>query len=174
MGRRKTTRKAGCGATLREWNPPHSLLASDSEHMGCQSNNVAEYGGLILGLNLARSKGAVRVEVRGDSKLVINQMGYGWACRKLPLIRLQRVARRIMRDLTAGVDFTWVPREKIRMRTNWQMRRRSEKTPGVNGEPFFSLNDEKRRGRSVYLCGYQRQVFEKRRCGIRNIRCDLC
>ena len=80
--------------------------------MGCQSNNVAEYGGLILGLNLERSKGAVRVEVRGDSKLVINQMGYGWACRKLPLIRLQRVARRFMRDFTAGVDFTWVPREK--------------------------------------------------------------
>ncbi len=42
---------------------------------------------------LARRKGAVRVEVRGDWKLVINQMGYGWACRKLPLIRLQRVAR---------------------------------------------------------------------------------
>jgi hypothetical protein len=101
---------AGCGATLREWNPPHKLLASDSDHIGCQTNNVMEYGGLLLGLQQARSQGAVRVEVRGDSKLVLNQMGYGCACRKLPLIRLQRVARRLMHDFTAGVDFAWVSR----------------------------------------------------------------
>ena len=42
---------AGAGATLSAWDPPYQQ--PDSEFMGMQTNNVAEYGGMILGLRLA-------------------------------------------------------------------------------------------------------------------------
>ena len=75
--------------------PNHEIIASDGEHMGRQTSNVAEYSGMILGLMLARNHGISCVEVRGDSRLVINQMSLGWTCKKADLIRLQALARRI-------------------------------------------------------------------------------
>ena len=104
--------KAGCAATLRAWDPPHELIASDGEHMGRQTSNVAEYSGMILGLMLARNHGSSCVEVRGDSRRVINQMSLGWTCKKADLIRLQALARRISKYFVEGIAFTWVPREK--------------------------------------------------------------
>ncbi len=70
-------------------------MAADSEFMGIQTNTVAEYAGMILGLRLAQAHSLTRVEaVRGDSRVVINQMAHGWACRKLSLIRLQWITPR--------------------------------------------------------------------------------
>ena len=109
---KKNPGNAGCAATLRAWDPPHELLASDGEYMGRQTSNVAEYSGMILGLMLARTHGISCVEVRGDSRLVINQMSLGWTCKKADLIRLQALARRISRFFVEGIAFTWVPREK--------------------------------------------------------------
>ena len=104
--------RAGCAATLSTWEIPHAQVAEDSEFMGIQTNNVAEYAGMILGLRLAQTHGLTRVEVRGDSRLVINQMAHGWACRKLILIRLQGIARRLITGFDDGVAFKWVAREQ--------------------------------------------------------------
>ena len=104
--------RAGCAATLGTWEAPHAKVAEDSEFMGVQTNNVAEYAGMILGLRLAETHGVTRVDVRGDSRLVINQMAYGWACRKLSLIRLQGIARRLITNFADGVTFSWVAREQ--------------------------------------------------------------
>ena len=38
------------------------------------TNNVAEYEALLLGLNALKVMGAKRVQVMGDSELVINQV----------------------------------------------------------------------------------------------------
>ena len=51
-----------------------SVLARDSELLGVATNNVAEYRGLLLGLELARSQGATEVEVVNDSELVAKQV----------------------------------------------------------------------------------------------------
>jgi probable phosphoglycerate mutase len=42
------------------------------------TNNVAEYSGLVAGLKAAADLGAVEVEVRMDSKLVVEQMSGRW------------------------------------------------------------------------------------------------
>jgi len=54
--------------------PDGEVLARDSVLLGVATNNVAEYRGLLLGLELARSQGASEVEVVNDSELVAKQV----------------------------------------------------------------------------------------------------
>ncbi len=54
--------------------PDGELLAVESELLGVATNNVAEYRGLLLGLALARERGASEVEVVNDSELVAKQV----------------------------------------------------------------------------------------------------
>ncbi|XP_050880561.1 glucose-6-phosphate/phosphate translocator 1, chloroplastic isoform X2 [Lathyrus oleraceus] len=62
--------KSGAGAVLRSGNEVHRY----SKGLGTQTNNSAEYHGLLLGLKEASNKGYDHVEVRGDSKLVCEQV----------------------------------------------------------------------------------------------------
>jgi ribonuclease HI len=50
-------------------------LLAEGRYIGETTNNVAEYRGLLLGLELARSLGATEVEVINDSELVARQIG---------------------------------------------------------------------------------------------------
>ena len=54
--------------------PDGAVIARDSVLLGVATNNVAEYRGLLLGLELARSQGASEVEVVNDSELVAKQL----------------------------------------------------------------------------------------------------
>ena len=54
--------------------PDGEVLARDSALLGVATNNVAEYCGLLLGLELARAQGASEVEVVNDSELVAKQV----------------------------------------------------------------------------------------------------
>jgi len=81
------------------------------------TNNVAEYVGLTKGLEsfLSHFKGGYALLiVRGDSKLVINQMAQKWRAKSglyFPYYELaQDVAKRI-RKTGAKIIFEWVPRE---------------------------------------------------------------
>jgi len=49
-------------------------IASGNKYLGRQTNNVAEYSGLILGLQKAFELGITMLDVYGDSMLVIKQM----------------------------------------------------------------------------------------------------
>lgn len=49
-------------------------LATISEHLGSQTNNFAEYTGLIQGLQAALTCGVKHIRVKGDSKLVVMQV----------------------------------------------------------------------------------------------------
>ncbi len=49
-------------------------LAALGKTIGVATNNVAEYGGLIAGLERALELGVTSLAVHGDSKLVIEQM----------------------------------------------------------------------------------------------------
>jgi ribonuclease HI len=51
------------------------VLDEASELLGRQTNNVAEYRGLLLGLARAKALGATDVEVVNDSELVAKQVG---------------------------------------------------------------------------------------------------
>jgi len=63
---------SGAGAVLYENG---TEIWSDSKFVGLrETNNVAEYSGLILGLEEALARKITALTVRGDSLLVINQM----------------------------------------------------------------------------------------------------
>jgi ribonuclease HI len=55
-------------------SPDGVLLAQASELLGVTTNNVAEYRGLLLGLERARELGATEVELVNDSELVAKQL----------------------------------------------------------------------------------------------------
>ncbi|CAJ2672282.1 uncharacterized protein Mb2253c-like [Trifolium pratense] len=66
--------RSGAGAVLRDGNQVQRF----SQGLGTQTNNSAEYQGLILGLKEAANQGYDRVHVRGDSQLVCNQFEGSW------------------------------------------------------------------------------------------------
>ena len=70
---------AGAGAVLLDERG--NVVAELSRGLGRATNNVAEYNGLILGLEEARRRGATAVDVRLDSKLVVEQMRGVWRIR---------------------------------------------------------------------------------------------
>ncbi len=73
------------------------------------TNNVAEYHGMLRGLEAARDLGARTVEVHMDSKLVVEQMSGRWKIKHPDMQKLALQARRLM-DGFDSVTFTWVPR----------------------------------------------------------------
>ncbi|MBD8060913.1 histidine phosphatase family protein [Actinomycetaceae bacterium Sa1BUA1] len=105
-GSRGNPGPAGYGALVREGE---SVLAERAEYLGECSNNVAEYSGLIAGLRAAaRIDPTAQVEVRMDSRLVVEQMSGRWKIKHADMRRLADEARAI---LPAGqVTYTWVPR----------------------------------------------------------------
>ena len=75
------------------------------------SNNVAEYHGLLRGLEAARDLGARTVEVYMDSKLVVEQMSGRWKIKHPDMQKLALEARRLVEGFE-NVTFAWVPRGK--------------------------------------------------------------
>jgi ribonuclease HI len=54
--------------------PDGEVLESRGEAIGTATNNVAEYRALLLGIGLARGRGAKEVELIGDSELIVKQV----------------------------------------------------------------------------------------------------
>ncbi|MET0920453.1 MAG: ribonuclease HI family protein [Acidimicrobiia bacterium] len=92
---------------LRE---PRAVLASVSEAIGVTTNNVAEYKALIAGLEAAHAMHARAVQVRGDSKLVIEQVEGRWKVKQAHLRPLCDRARSLLDDFDR-VDIAHVRRE---------------------------------------------------------------
>jgi ribonuclease HI len=55
-------------------SPDGEVLDEASRYLGRASNNVAEYQGLLLGLERAKALGATEVEVINDSELIAYQV----------------------------------------------------------------------------------------------------
>jgi probable phosphoglycerate mutase len=109
-GSRGNPGPAGYGAVV--WDADHvRVLAERKEALGVTTNNVAEYRGLIAGLAAAAELGAREVDVRLDSKLIVEQMSGRWKVKHPAMIPLAEQAR----QLVAGFDrvsFGWVPRAR--------------------------------------------------------------
>ena len=67
--------------------------ASISEYLGVQTNNVAEYTGLVRALELAAELGAQEVHLLLDSKLIIEQVSGRWRVKDAKLIPLWAACR---------------------------------------------------------------------------------
>lgn len=107
-GARGNPGPAGYGAVV--FTADHaSVLAERNEFIGVATNNVAEYRGLIAGLEAAAATGANEVAVSMDSKLVVEQMSGRWRVKHPDLAVLQREAAALAAHFDQ-VSYTWIPR----------------------------------------------------------------
>ncbi|MEV6306816.1 bifunctional RNase H/acid phosphatase [Actinoplanes sp. NPDC051861] len=111
-GSRGNPGPAGYGAVVRE-QATGEVLLERYEAIGVTTNNVAEYSGLIAGLRAAAELNADRVDVRMDSKLVIEQMSGRWQIKNPGLRPLAAEAAALVGKF-AEVTFDWIPRERNR------------------------------------------------------------
>ncbi|MGD8201866.1 histidine phosphatase family protein [Ornithinimicrobium sp. W1679] len=108
---------AGYGALVKDARTGE-LLAERAVPLGRASNNVAEYSGLVAGLQAVLDLGLATdaaVEVRMDSKLVVEQMCGRWKIKHEDMRRLALQARQLVDQVQAAggtVRFTWIPRER--------------------------------------------------------------
>ena len=110
-GSRGNPGPAGYGAVVRD-AATGDVLAEVSESIGRATNNVAEYSGLIAGLRAAAAiTRDADVEVRMDSKLVVEQMSGRWQIKHPDMRPLAAKARETARGL-GRVSYTWVPRAR--------------------------------------------------------------
>ena len=85
------------------------LLVEVGTFMGIATNNVAEYSGLIAGLEAAFARdAAASVVVRMDSKLVVEQLSGRWRIKHPDMQVLARKAQQLIAG--RAVTFEWVPR----------------------------------------------------------------
>lgn len=111
-GSRGNPGPAGYGAVVRD-ALTGEVLAERGAGLGSTTNNVAEYSGLIAGLQAAAELGATQVEARMDSKLVVEQMSGRWQVREPRLKVLAGEAAALVRQFNR-VRFTWIPRAQNR------------------------------------------------------------
>jgi probable phosphoglycerate mutase len=106
-GSRGNPGDAAYGAVLKDARTGETL-AERAECIGVATNNVAEYRGLIAGLELYHEHApGAELEVRMDSKLVVEQMSGRWKIKHPDLRPLASAAHRLA---PFGTNFTWIPR----------------------------------------------------------------
>jgi broad specificity phosphatase PhoE/ribonuclease HI len=108
-GSRGNPGPAAYGALVKDADTGR-LLAEEGTTIGVASNNVAEYRGLIAGLTMAATIApGADIEVRMDSKLVVEQMSGTWKIKHPDMKPLAMEANRLA---PFGTTYTWMPREQ--------------------------------------------------------------
>jgi broad specificity phosphatase PhoE/ribonuclease HI len=108
-GSRGNPGEAAYGAVLKDTDTGE-VIAERAEHIGIATNNVAEYRGLIAGLELYNEHAPqAELEVRMDSKLVVEQMSGNWKIKHPDMKPLAMAAHRLA---PFGTTYTWIPREQ--------------------------------------------------------------
>jgi ribonuclease HI len=88
-----------------------NLLDKAVTPVGLGSNNLAEYLSLIALLNCLEKIGADEVTIRGDSRLIIEQVSGRWKVKEESFKPLCKKARGILEKYT-GWKLQWCPREE--------------------------------------------------------------
>jgi probable phosphoglycerate mutase len=127
---------AAYGALVRD-AASGEVLAERAAYLGeAVTNNVAEYSGLVAGLEAASQIDPVAaVEVRMDSKLVVSQMSGAWKIKNPALADLAQAAHAALGGRKA--KFTWVPRDRNQAAdalANEAMDSRGQIARGVGGK----------------------------------------
>ncbi|KXZ52094.1 hypothetical protein GPECTOR_10g1117 [Gonium pectorale] len=102
--------EAGCGAVLRR-ESDGVVACRLRKYMGSPfTNNEAEYTALLEGLKMASRLGVRRLEIRGDSKLVVQQVLGQWRINKDHLATLCSKVQDELRQF-AYTNVKHIPRE---------------------------------------------------------------
>lgn len=99
---------SGAGAVLVE--PGGQVVAKVGKFLGNQTNNYAEYMGLLIGLKHAKALGAKEIEIFADSELLIRQLGGRYQVKSPSLRPLYEEAVKLLNDFSR-VKLVHVPRE---------------------------------------------------------------
>jgi ribonuclease H / adenosylcobalamin/alpha-ribazole phosphatase len=89
--------------------PDAPPIASISEYLGVQTNNVAEYTAVVRALTLAAELGAREVEMLLDSKLIVEQVNGRWKVKDAKMIPLHADVKARLGSFTRW-SATHVPR----------------------------------------------------------------
>ena len=88
----------------------NEVLFEEGKTLGITTNNVAEYSGLVAALVAAHEIDPnAQIEVRMDSKLVVEQMSGNWKIKHENMKGLVEKARNAFAQ--SQVKYVWVPRE---------------------------------------------------------------
>jgi ribonuclease HI len=98
-GSRGNPGPSGYGAVVED--PQGQVVARLSEYLGRQTNNFAEYSGLVAVLRWASENGAGRLRVVSDSELMVKQMKGLYKVKNPGLIPLWEEAKRLAARLEA-------------------------------------------------------------------------
>jgi ribonuclease HI len=99
---------AGCGAVILDKNG--TVKQELSRYLGHATNNVAEYEGLIMGLEALLKLGKKRVRVQSDSQLLVRQLNGEYRVKDEKLKALSHKALALLRQFEA-YRIVHVPRE---------------------------------------------------------------
>lgn len=77
------------------------------------THNIAEWHALILGLRLALDHGERHVVVKGDSRLVVNQVNREWETTNPALLPLRTQAEELLAQFKDW-SIKWIPRKQNR------------------------------------------------------------
>lgn len=99
---------AGAGAVLVE--PNGRVVERLGKFLGVQTNNYAEYMGLLLGLKRAKELGVQEVEVFADSELMIRQLGGRYQVKSPSLRPLYEEVLELLNQF-GRFKLVYVPRE---------------------------------------------------------------
>ena len=100
---------AGAGAVLLDADG--HVVAELTKFVGRQTNNFAEYTALIIGLEEARRRGVDDIDVRMDSKLVVEQVSGRWKTKHPNITELALLAKQLFASFPTR-HIAHVPREE--------------------------------------------------------------
>ena len=150
-GSRGNPGPAGYGALVRDVETG-IVLAERSESIGTATNNVAEYNGLIAGLRAAAEiDPRADVEVRMDSKLVVEQMSGRWKVKHPDMKPLAQTAAEAAGSFSR-ITYTWVPREQNKHAdrlANEAMDRAAGRPTGSRPDPNPVVPDNSKKSRGA-------------------------
>jgi ribonuclease HI len=101
--------KSACAVII--YDASGEELLRRTKILGVATNNVAEYEGVLLGLQLARDLGAAELHLKLDSELVVRQLNGAYKVKSTILKPLYLQAVRLLSTFPQAI-VTYVPRKE--------------------------------------------------------------
>jgi ribonuclease HI len=105
--------KMGMGIYVTDGEKEHSNCSFVAASPG-NTNNIAEYSAFMMILNLFKNKSDCKIEIFGDSMLVVKQMSGEWKMKSGAYMKYALIASVALTELKSKneVIITWIPREQ--------------------------------------------------------------
>ena len=104
--------EAGCGAVI--FDQHGTLIEELSRYLGQTTNNVAEYEGLLMGLEALLKASKKRIRVQSDSQLLVRQLNGEYRVKDEKLKMLFQKAVTLLRQFES-CRIVHVPREENKL-----------------------------------------------------------